>query len=63
MKRLQCRDLGFDCGQVIEAETEQEILEAAAKHALEEKHLQTITSEVVEAVRAAIKEIPTSKNR
>ncbi|MDX2008118.1 MAG: DUF1059 domain-containing protein [Meiothermus sp.] len=58
MKKLQCKDLGFDCGHVIEAETEQEILEAAAKHALEEKHLPAITPEVVEAVRSAIKEVP-----
>ena len=58
MKTLRCRDLGFDCDHMIEAETEQEILEAAARHALKEKHLPAITPEVVEAVRSAIREGP-----
>ena len=58
MKRLKCSDLGFDCSHVVEAETEQEILQAAAQHALERQHLTEITPQVVEAVRSAIRDLP-----
>lgn len=58
MKKLLCRDLGFNCGHEIEAETEEEILNAAAQHALAEKHLTEITPEVVNLVRSAIKDLP-----
>jgi len=33
MKALYCRDAGFDCDAVVRAETEQEVLNQAAKHA------------------------------
>lgn len=35
MKTLYCRDAGFDCDAVVRAETEQEVLNQAAKHAQE----------------------------
>jgi len=55
-KKLACRDLGFDCGYEIEADTEQEILEAAARHAHDAHGLQSVPPEVIEQVRAAIRE-------
>lgn len=32
-KVLYCRDVGFDCDAVVQAETEEEILQQAAAHA------------------------------
>ncbi len=56
MKVVHCRDVGFDCDGVIRAETEQEILKQAAEHAQKAHNLKEITPEVVEKVRAAIRE-------
>ncbi len=56
MKVLHCRDVGFDCDGVLRAETEQEILKQAAEHAQKAHNLKEITPEVVEKVRAAIRD-------
>ena len=55
-KVLRCRDVGFDCDGVIRAETEEEILKKAAEHAQTVHNLKEITEEVVEKVRAAIRD-------
>ncbi len=55
-KVLHCRDVGFDCDGVIRAETEEEILKKAAEHAQTAHNLKEITEEVVEKVRAAIRD-------
>jgi predicted small metal-binding protein len=55
-KVLYCRDLGFDCKAVVRAESEDEILSQAAKHAQAVHNVDEITPELVEAVRAAIRE-------
>ncbi|MFB0536510.1 MAG: DUF1059 domain-containing protein [Anaerolineae bacterium] len=55
-KVLRCRDVGFDCDGVIRAETEEEILKKAAEHAQTAHNLKEITEEVVEKVRAAIRD-------
>ena len=56
-KRIQCRDLGFDCDGVIIAKTENEALEMASEHARTVHGLQEITPEVMEKIRAVIKEV------
>ena len=33
MKILRCREVGFDCDQVIRAQSEEEVLREAAEHA------------------------------
>ena len=55
-KVLHCRDVGFDCDGVIRAETEEEILKKAAEHAQTTHSMKEITEEVVEKVRAAIRD-------
>ncbi len=55
-KVLRCRDVGFDCDAVIRAETEEAILKKAAEHAQTAHNLKEITEEVVEKVRAAIRD-------
>lgn len=55
MKRLHCRDLGFDCEGVIQAQTEEDILRQAAQHA-KEVHNFEATPELVEQVKGKIQE-------
>ena len=55
-KVLRCRDVGFDCDGVTRAETEEEILKKAAEHAQTVHNLKEISEEVVEKVRAAIRD-------
>lgn len=55
-KVVYCRDAGFDCEGVVRAETEEEILEKVAEHAETVHDLKEITEEVVEKVRAAIRD-------
>ena len=54
-KVLHCRDLGFDCDGVIQAATEQEVLNLAADHARSVHNVQEITEEIAAKVRAAIR--------
>jgi predicted small metal-binding protein len=54
-KVLRCRDVGLDCDFEIRAETEEEILKKAAEHA-QTTHNMEITAEIVEKVRAAIRD-------
>ncbi|MFD3001876.1 DUF1059 domain-containing protein [Pontibacter toksunensis] len=53
MKRLNCRDAGFDCEGVIRAETDEEILNQASQHA-REVHGVTITTEQAAQLRTLI---------
>ena len=55
-KVLRCSDVGFECGGVIRAETEEEVLNLAAEHAQSEHNVKEMTEEIVEKVRAAIQD-------
>jgi len=55
MKTLACADLVPGCPAMIEAETDEEILQIAAKHAVE-AHGLTVDDELVAAVKGAIRE-------
>lgn len=55
MKTLQCRDAGFDCNQVIHAQTDNEVLQQAAEHA-RTVHGVEITPEMARQVQQLIKE-------
>ena len=57
MKKLNCRDLGFDCTKVIVADSDAEILSQAAEHAQVVHGLQEVSPEVVEAVKANTQEV------
>ena len=54
-KVLHWSDLVKDCNYQLQAESEEEILQAAAEHA-QSVHGMEVTSELAEAVRNAIKE-------
>ena len=55
MKTLHCSDAGFDCEGVIRATTEEEVLNQAAKHALE-AHGVKVTPDLAEQLRPLIKD-------
>jgi len=55
-KVLRCRDVGLDCEGEIRADTEAEILRQAAEHAQSTHNMKEMPSEVVENVRAAIRD-------
>jgi predicted small metal-binding protein len=55
-KVLRCRDVGLDCEGEIRADTEEEILRQAAEHAQSTHNMEEMPSEVVEKVRAAIRD-------
>ncbi len=54
MKILRCRDAGFDCAAVMRAETEEEILQQAARHAKTVHNLSEISEQAVEKIHALI---------
>ena len=55
MKVLHCRDAGFDCEGIIRANTEGEVLEQAAQHALI-VHGVSVTPELAEKLKALVKD-------
>lgn len=56
-KVIHCREVGFDCGGVIRAKTEEEALQMAAQHA-RQVHNVEVTPEVVEKVKSVMREEP-----
>lgn len=57
MKVLYCKDVGFDCGYVAQAASEEELLEKVAEHAEHVHEVSDLPDEVVTKVRAAIREM------
>jgi predicted small metal-binding protein len=55
-KVIHCRDVGFDCNGVIKAKTEKEALTLAAEHARTVHGVTEITPEIVDKIKAVIKE-------
>lgn len=60
MKTLRCRDVGFDCDQVIQADTEEEVLQQAAEHAQRDHHV-TVTPEIAARVQTLIRDEPSTQ--
>ena len=55
-KVIKCRDVGYDCEGVIKADTEEEALQMAAKHAKEVHGLHHVTPEVVDKIKSVMTE-------
>jgi len=53
MKKLRCRDAGFDCENEIQADTDEEILQQAVEH-VQSVHGLAVTPELVEQVKKLI---------
>lgn len=57
MKTLHCSDAGFNCSAVVQANTEEEVLQQAAEHARTIHHVD-ITPEMAAQIKTLIKEEP-----
>ena len=55
MKTLHCSDAGFDCKAIVQAATEEEVLQQAAVHA-QQVHGVSVTAEMAETIKKLIKE-------
>jgi predicted small metal-binding protein len=55
-KRVHCRDVGYDCDGVVEAESEKELLQKVAAHAKEAHGLHEVSAEIVAKVKSVIRE-------
>lgn len=57
MKTLTCREAGFDCGAVIQGETEDEIMKKAGEHAAKDHNMrpEDMTPEMQQKIRGLIR--------
>ena len=55
-KTVSCRDVGADCDFVARGDSEEEILLQVTEHARTDHKMNEIPAEVVEKVRAAIRD-------
>jgi predicted small metal-binding protein len=55
MKTLHCSDAGFECDAVVTANSDEEVLNIAAKHA-KEVHGVTVTPEMASQIKTLIRE-------
>ena len=53
MKVLHCKDIGFDCPGIIEADNEADVLQLAAQHA-QQVHQVTVTPEMADQIKPLI---------
>lgn len=55
-KMLSCREAGVDCDFVARGDNEEEVLKSAAEHCLRDHGMQEIPQELIEKVRALIRD-------
>ncbi len=55
-KVLRCKDVGFECGFEIRADTEEELMKKVAEHAAEVHDMKEVSEEVAAEVKAAIRD-------
>ena len=55
-KVIHCRDVGFDCEGVVRADSDEEVIAMAAQHAADVHGVTELTPEIVDAVKAAIRD-------
>jgi len=54
VKELRCADAGFDCPEVIQGETEDDVMSKAAVHARDAHDMPEIDQETSEQIRSLI---------
>ena len=57
MKKITCRDAGFECDYVVKGETEDEVMKRVSEHAMKDHDMkeEDITPEFKEKVRGLIR--------
>lgn len=56
-KAIRCKDVGVDCDFEARGETEEQVLQKCAEHAREAHGFSEIPPELVEKVRAAMRDV------
>ena len=55
-KVIHCKDVGFDCEGVVRADSEEQVLLLAAEHAKSAHGVSELSDEMVEKVKAVIRD-------
>lgn len=56
-KMVRCRDVGFDCDGVVKGDTNEEVVNLAAQHAMQVHGVKDITPEIADKVRSVIRDV------
>lgn len=58
MKTISCREAGFECDYIVKGQTEEEVINNAAEHAIKEHGVKSedMTPEMKEKIRALVRE-------
>jgi predicted small metal-binding protein len=58
MKTISCREAGFECDWIVKGQTEEEVINNAAEHAIKEHDVKSedITPEMKEKIRALVRD-------
>lgn len=54
MRELNCREVGFDCDEVLRGETDEEVMSKAAAHASDVHGMNEIDEETGQRIRSLI---------
>ena len=55
-KTIHCKDVGFDCEGIVQAESEEKVLQMAAEHAKTAHGISELTDEMIEKVKSVIRD-------
>ena len=55
MKKLTCRDAGFDCDSVLEGNTDDEVMKKAREHGAKQHGIQNLNADQERDIRRLIK--------
>ena len=55
-KTIHCKDVGFDCEGIVQAESEEKVLQMAAEHAKTAHGISELTNEMIEKVKSVIRD-------
>ena len=55
-KTIHCKDVGFDCEGIVQAESEEKVLQMAAEHAKTAHGISELTDEMVDKVKSVIRD-------
>jgi predicted small metal-binding protein len=55
-KTIHCKDVGFDCEGIVQAESEEKVLQMAAEHAKTAHGINDLTDEMITKVKSVIRD-------
>ena len=55
-KTIHCKDVGFDCEGIVQAESEEKVLQMAAEHAKTAHGISELTDDMINKVKSVIRD-------